>query len=903
MSHSELSPELKEKSSLNGSARPIQLNCLDSNNKDFKSDSKSPTTTKEETTSPSATSLKLNPFQLLSRYQAGATEDNTDFSPISSFPEFYLPQGDDLDTLSIVNSLKQKMKYEGLSQTKVARFLGKGQATVSQILNNPKPWAMLTERGKDTYRLLKLWLDQQMLTEAEEGSTASYDEQIQKLSSVTGLPHEQVQRWLQIYRSDPSSPLHNGLLSDSLKSDYDTHSSPLFRESPKNDMLLDLTRIRLKEEDIIDLFKKAPDCEATDICTQYAERVNLWIARGNFLSTEDISGEVRREIEKHSISQGMFSQKILRRKQATLSEALCHPKPWGRLSDRGKLIYCFMKLWLLLPDDRRLAPFKEESLQRFRQIPTQAIPVLDHEFKLYKGAPPKMVKEKLAEDLGLEYCTVTNYFSHCPSSTNAFKHDTGLSVPFSSLPTMVKYPSPMDSLHHSFSKPDFHSQLPPLSPMGRLGGLAPLHLGALSHASDLQNCVSRSKASFMRPDSSKDIDTFKLVADLRNRFRLLNISQHTFIECVLLRKHSGTMVALNDLLMHPRPFSLLNSHQKEVFLTISEWIEQPMHEQLASINPLAQRAFKPFEPTLYSMELTELQFITTETKKFLKQYNLSQTRFAERVLLVRPEALQELLSNNPQPWAHLPAQHKSIFHMLKEWVNDKGLQEKLAMFYDTQDSSRSPSLTSPKAGSSRSTPCSNSIDTSSFLSSPFIMPNSRAKAGMPLITSSTSLIKSPTTLISTSASSTSTPAFPSPEERSTAISSSGDARSPTATTPLQSRSPMDISPKNGEEGTTTNTQTEGPTPEPVSHVCYGDNNRSIGSQKWPEECCHEALQCMLKHVRETSSRNIMLCNHLEQVYKHLIPFKRDRSWPSTSPLADTDLENPMKRIRMSSPNS
>lgn len=55
-------------------------------------------------------------------------------------------------------------------------------------------------------------------------------------------------------------------------------------------------------------------------------------------------------------------------------------------------------------------------------------------------------------------------------------------------------------------------------------------------------------------------------------------------------------------------------------------------------------------------------------------------------------------------------------------------------------------------------------------------------------------------------------------------------------------------------------QTEGPTPEPVSHVCYGDNNRSIGSQKWPEECCHEALQCMLKHVRETSSRNIMLCN-------------------------------------------
>ena len=35
---------------------------------------------------------------------------------------------------------------------------------------------------------------------------------------------------------------------------------------------------------------------------------------------------------------------------------------------------------------------------------------------MYKGAPPKTVKEKLAEDLGLEYCTVTNFFSHCPTS-------------------------------------------------------------------------------------------------------------------------------------------------------------------------------------------------------------------------------------------------------------------------------------------------------------------------------------------------------------------------------------------------------------------------------------------------------------------------------------------------------
>ena len=48
---------------------------------------------------------------------------------------------------------------------------------------------------------------------------------------------------------------------------------------------------------------------------------------------------------------------------------------------------------------------------------------MEHEYKLYKGTPPKTVKEKLAEDLGLEYCTVTNFFSHCPSSATLFKND------------------------------------------------------------------------------------------------------------------------------------------------------------------------------------------------------------------------------------------------------------------------------------------------------------------------------------------------------------------------------------------------------------------------------------------------------------------------------------------------
>ena len=50
---------------------------------------------------------------------------------------------------------------------------------------------------------------------------------------------------------------------------------------------------------------------------------------------------------------------------------------------------------------------------------------------------------------------------------------------------MVKYPTPMDTLH-SFSKPDFPPQLPPLSPMGRVPGLNPLHPLTALHSQELQ---------------------------------------------------------------------------------------------------------------------------------------------------------------------------------------------------------------------------------------------------------------------------------------------------------------------------------------------------------------------------------------------------------------------------------
>ena len=81
----------------------------------------------------------------------------------------------------------------------------------------------------------------------------------------------QVQKWLSFHSQDPTSP-HNGGGATSLLDTYkpellENNPSPLFRESPKNDMLLDLTRIRLKG---IEMFLNAQISEILGIARWYS---------------------------------------------------------------------------------------------------------------------------------------------------------------------------------------------------------------------------------------------------------------------------------------------------------------------------------------------------------------------------------------------------------------------------------------------------------------------------------------------------------------------------------------------------------------------------------------------------------------------------------------------------------
>lgn len=63
------------------------------------------------------------------------------------------------------------------------------------------------------------------------------------------------------------------------------------------------------------------------------------------LDTIKLASEVRAELKRRGISQTVFAEDILGRKQGTVSDLLCNPKPWMRLKS-GREIYRRMNQWL-----------------------------------------------------------------------------------------------------------------------------------------------------------------------------------------------------------------------------------------------------------------------------------------------------------------------------------------------------------------------------------------------------------------------------------------------------------------------------------------------------------------------------------------------------------------------------
>lgn len=64
------------------------------------------------------------------------------------------------------------------------------------------------------------------------------------------------------------------------------------------------------------------------------------------IDTVDVARRVRELLERHKISQTLFSKYVIKRSQGTTSDLLRCPKQWERMSEEGRVPYRRMKAWL-----------------------------------------------------------------------------------------------------------------------------------------------------------------------------------------------------------------------------------------------------------------------------------------------------------------------------------------------------------------------------------------------------------------------------------------------------------------------------------------------------------------------------------------------------------------------------
>lgn len=63
------------------------------------------------------------------------------------------------------------------------------------------------------------------------------------------------------------------------------------------------------------------------------------------LNTLNISRLVRELLSKHNIGQRLFARFVLNLSQGTVSELLSKPKPWDKLTEKGRDSYRKMHAW------------------------------------------------------------------------------------------------------------------------------------------------------------------------------------------------------------------------------------------------------------------------------------------------------------------------------------------------------------------------------------------------------------------------------------------------------------------------------------------------------------------------------------------------------------------------------
>ncbi|XP_071780058.1 hepatocyte nuclear factor 6 [Centroberyx gerrardi] len=143
------------------------------------------------------------------------------------------------------------------------------------------------------------------------------------------------------------------------------------------------------------------------------------------VNTKEVAQRITTELKRYSIPQAIFAQRVLCRSQGTLSDLLRNPKPWSKLKS-GRETFRRMWKWLQEPEFQRMSALRLAACKRkeqdhgrsergnvskkprlvFTDVQRRTLHAIFKENK----RPSKELQVTIAQQLGLELATVSNFF-------------------------------------------------------------------------------------------------------------------------------------------------------------------------------------------------------------------------------------------------------------------------------------------------------------------------------------------------------------------------------------------------------------------------------------------------------------------------------------------------------------
>ncbi|XP_062999754.1 homeobox protein cut-like 2 [Elgaria multicarinata webbii] len=217
----------------------------------------------------------------------------------------------EVDTLELTRQVKEKLAKNGICQRIFGeKVLGLSQGSVSDMLSRPKPWSKLTQKGREPFIRMQLWLTDQL----GQGIT-------QQANPPHASPGEA--------RSSPSPP----------PSPSEQEKSPL---EP-----LSLTLESSKENQQPE--SRSGSSLSGKLCpnnNQAPVGIQEIVAMSPELDTYAITKKVKEVLTDNNLGQRLFGESILGLTQGSVSDLLSRPKPWHKLSLKGREPFVRMQLWL-----------------------------------------------------------------------------------------------------------------------------------------------------------------------------------------------------------------------------------------------------------------------------------------------------------------------------------------------------------------------------------------------------------------------------------------------------------------------------------------------------------------------------------------------------------------------------